>query len=89
MDFSKSTEFGGKLRNSEASRTLDGKDLSNKVLFNSKLNKQVEDELVGEGKVSVIRIDMSDILEKTNYWCHGIYKVRGWHRPCRGRTVPR
>ena len=43
----------------------DGKDLSNKVLFNSKLNKQVEDELEGPGKVSVVRIDMSDILEKT------------------------
>ena len=43
----------------------DGKDLSNKVLFNSKLNKKVKDELVGPGKVSIVRLDVTDILEKT------------------------
>ena len=43
----------------------DGTDLSNKVLFNAKLNKQVEEELIGDGKVSIVRIDTSDILEKT------------------------
>ena len=50
----------------------DGTDLSNKVLFNAKLNKQVEEELIGDGKVSIVRIDTSDILEKNDNWCHGI-----------------
>ena len=49
--------------------------LSNNVLFNSKLNKQIEDELVGEGKVSVIRIAMSDILEKTIVGVMGYTKL--------------
>ena len=43
----------------------DGKDRSNKVLFNAKLNEQIENELVGPGKVSVVKLDITDILEKT------------------------
>ena len=42
-----------------------GKDLPNKLLFNSKLNKKVNDELVGPGKVSIVRLNVTAILEKT------------------------
>ena len=41
----------------------DGKDLSNKVLFESKLNERVKKELVGEGRVSVIKLEQVDVLE--------------------------
>ena len=41
----------------------DGEVLSNKVLFNSKLNKKVEDELVGEGRVSVVKLEIIDVLQ--------------------------
>ena len=41
----------------------DGVNFSNKVLFNSKLNEQIEKDLEGEGKVTTIRLDIIDILE--------------------------
>ena len=41
----------------------DGENLSNKVLFNSKLNKRIEAELVGEAKVTTIKLEIVDILE--------------------------
>ena len=41
----------------------DGEDFSNKVLFNSKLNEKVKEELVGEGRVSIVRLDIIDILQ--------------------------
>ena len=41
----------------------DGEFLSNKVLFNSKLNKKVEEELVGEGRVSTVKLDIIDVLQ--------------------------
>ena len=33
------------------------------MLFNSKLNEKVKEELVGEGRVSIVRLDIIDILQ--------------------------
>ena len=41
----------------------DGGDFSNKVLFNAKLDEKVKDELVGEGRVSIVKLDVIDILQ--------------------------
>ena len=41
----------------------DGRDMSNKVVFDEKLYDQVSDELLGEGKVSIVRLDIVDILQ--------------------------
>ena len=42
----------------------DGENLSNKVIFNSKLNERIESELMGEGKVTTIKLEVVDILDK-------------------------
>ena len=41
----------------------DGRDLSNKVLFESKLDERVKKELVGEGRVSLIKLEQLNVLE--------------------------
>ena len=41
----------------------DGENLSNKVLFNSKLHRRIEAELIGEAKVTTIKLEIVEILE--------------------------
>ena len=38
--------------------------MSSKVLFYSNLNNQVENELVGEGKVSTVKLEIVEVLDK-------------------------
>ena len=53
----------------------DGGDFSNKVLFNAKLDEKVKDELVGEGRVSIVKLDVIDILQNCINWCPSFYKT--------------
>ena len=41
----------------------DGEKMSNKV-FHTKLNERIENELVGEGKVTAIKLEIHQILQK-------------------------
>ena len=41
----------------------DGEKRSNKVIFNAKLDKRIEEELVGEGRVSTVRLEIIEILQ--------------------------
>ena len=40
----------------------DGEKRSNKVIFNAKLNKRIEEELVGEGRVSTVKLEIVEII---------------------------
>ena len=42
----------------------DGADLSDKVIFDTKLNDRIEKELLGEAKVSIVRLDQVNIFQK-------------------------
>ena len=41
----------------------DGENFSNKVLFNEKLNDRVREELIGEGKVTEIKLEIVEVLQ--------------------------
>ena len=41
----------------------DGEKRSNKVIFNAKLNKRIEEELVGEGRVSTVKLEIVEIIQ--------------------------
>ena len=45
----------------------DGEQMSNKVLFHSNLNNQVENELVGEGKVSTVKLEIVRKSSRQSY----------------------
>ena len=41
----------------------DGENRSNKVIFNSKLNDRIEEELIGVGRVSTIKLEIVEVLQ--------------------------
>ena len=53
----------------------DGEDFSNKVLFNAKLNDKIKEELVGDARVSIVRLDMIDILQDCIVGVQGFTKL--------------